>query len=106
MAQNHDQVMTSLESTDKVLDYVFDVFHPEFDPRAQQRNDPVCYVCVVEKRSSPKVFKIDVASIHKRFSDQVGKTVSFNDMEELCSSLAKAILPPDVYEVLNNKSIK
>ena len=35
MAQNHDQVMTSLESTDIVLDYVFDVFHPEFDPRVQ-----------------------------------------------------------------------
>ena len=106
MAQNHDQVMTSLESTDIVLDYVFDVFHPEFDPRVQQRNDPVCYVCVVENRSSPKVFKIDVASIHKRFSDQVGKMVSFNEMEELCSSLAKAIVPPDVCEILNNKSIK
>ena len=52
------------------------------------------------------MFKIDVALIHKRFSDQAGKMVSFNEMEELCSSLAKAILPPDVCKVLNNKSIE
>ena len=106
MAQNHDQIVASLESTDIVLDYVFDVFHPEFDPNVQQRNDPVCYVCVIEKMSLPKIFKIDVTSIHKMFSDQVGKMVSFNEIEALCSSLAKAILPPDVCKVLNNKSIR
>lgn len=106
MAQNHDQIIFSLESTDIVLDYVFDVFHPEFNPDVQQRNDPVCYVCVIEKMSSPKIFKIDVTSIHKMFSDQGGKMVSFNEIEALCSSLAKAVLPPDVCKVLNNKSIR
>lgn len=103
MAQSHDQIIASLESTDIVLDYVFDIFHPEFDPNVQQRNDPVCYVCVIGKLSPPKIFKVDVAAIHKMFSEKV---MTFNEIEVLCSSLAEIIFPLDVCKVLSNKSIK
>ena len=106
MGQSHDEIIASLNSTDIVLDYIFDIFHPEFDPKVQQRNDPVCYVCVLEKLSAPKIFKIDISPIHEMFSDQVGKLVSFDEVEALCSSLAKVIFPSDVCKILNNKSVE
>ena len=106
MAQSHDQIIASLNSTDIVLDYIFDIFHPDFDPKVQQRNNPVCYVYVLEKLSEPKIFEIDIAPIHEMFSDQVGKLVSFDEIEALCSSLAKVIFPPDICKILNNKRVK
>ena len=106
MAQNHDQVLALLDSADVVLDYVFDIYHPDFNPKVQQRNDPVCYVCILEKKSPPKIIKIDVAPLHKSFSNQVGKPVSFDKVEDLCSELSKAIFPPDVCKILSNSGIK
>lgn len=106
MAQNHNQIMATLDSSDIVLDYVFDVFHPEFDPKVQQRNDPVCYVCVSEKSSPPKIFKIDVTLIHKMFSDETVNRMSFDETEVFCSSLGDKIFSPNVRNILSNSNIK
>jgi hypothetical protein len=105
MAQSIDKVAASIEATDIILDYVFDIFHPNYNRETEQKTNAAFYVCVIGKYFDPKIFEIDVTPIHSKFSGQSGKPMSFKEIETLCKDLSEVIFPPDVRKILDDKNV-
>lgn len=104
--QNHKQVSDALEPDDALLDYLLDVYHPDFDPDKEPRNDPLCFVTLLQKDRPPSIFQLDLSRVHKEYSSKGGKDITYNELSTLCSILGECILPKEVCKVLEERKVQ
>ena len=103
--QTHRQILEALEPGDILLDYLFDVFHPDFDPEKEPRNNPLSYVTLLRKESPPQIFQLDLTSIHEKYGKQGGLSITYDELSTLCSSLGEHIFPAEVLRILEEENV-
>ena len=106
LAQTQDQIRDVMETSDVILDYIFDIFHPTSDDQVTKEEiNGVAYVCVLKKSSSPMIFKLDMSPVQAKFANRTGLSLCFDEMQELCAELSKVIFPAEVRKILENKTL-
>ena len=103
--QTHRQILEALEPGDVLLDYLFDVFHPDFDPEKEPRNNPLSYVTLLRKESPPQIFQLDLTSIHEKYGKQGGLSITYDELSTLCSSLGEHVFPAEVLRILEEENV-
>lgn len=104
--QNHSQISDALQPGDILLDYVLDVYHPDFDPRKEPRNDPLCFITLLQKDRQPRLFQLNLSAIHEKYSHRSGQDITHKELPAICSDLGKHIFPKEVCQLLNEGNMK
>ena len=105
VVQNHKQVLDALEPGDALLDYIFDVYHPDFNPDEEPRNDPICFATLLIKDSTPTIFQLDLSSVHEKYSCKGGQGTTYEEICTLCSTLGEHIFPAEFCKLVEEGKV-